>query len=63
MVSFSRGNSDMKDKPHSGQQYTAVTPQNEEHFDQFINIWWITIRELCTELNISFSALETMVAM
>ena len=60
---FSSGDSDVKDKPRSGRTSTAVTPRNEERLDQLIRAnRWITTRELCTELNIGFSALETMVA-
>jgi len=61
---FSSGDSDMKDKPRSGQPCTAVTPRNKERLDQLIHVnWRIMTRELCTELNISCNALETMVAM
>ena len=60
---FSSGNSNVKDKPHSGRPCTAVTPRNEEHLDQLIHAnQQIMTRELCTELNIGFIALETMVA-
>jgi hypothetical protein len=60
---FSSGDSDEKGKPRSGRPCTAVTPRNEEHLDQLIRAnRRITTRELCTELNIGFSALETMVA-
>jgi len=46
-----------------GQSCTAVRPQNEEHLKQLMCInQYITIRELCTELSISFRALEMMVA-
>ena len=63
VVRFSSGDSDVKDKPCSGQPCTAVTPQNEERLDQLICAnGRITNRELCTELNIGFNALETMVA-
>jgi transposase len=59
---FSSGDSDVKDKPRSGRPCTAVTPQNEERLDQLIRAnRLITARELCTELNIGVSALETMV--
>ena len=59
---FSSDDSDMKDKPHSRRPCTTVTPRNEEHLDQVISAnWQITTRELCTELNIGFNALETMV--
>jgi hypothetical protein len=41
----------------------TVTPRNEERLDQLIRAnRWITARELCTELNIGFNALETIVA-
>jgi len=60
---FSSGNSDVKDKPRSRRPCTAVTPQNEERLDQLIRAnRRITTKELCTKLNISFNALETMVA-
>jgi len=35
---LNNGNSDVKDKPHSGQQCTAVTPQNEDHLDQLTHV-------------------------
>ena len=60
---FSSGDSNMKDKPCFRQPCTAVTPRNEERLDQLIRAnQQITTRELCMELNIRFSALETMVA-
>ena len=60
---FSSGNGDVKNKPCSGWPCTAVTPRNEEHLDQLIRAnWQITTMELCTELNIGFSVLETMLA-
>ena len=56
---FSSGDSAGKEKPCSGWPCTAVTPQNEEHLDQLICAnQQIMTRELCTELNISFSALK-----
>ena len=59
----SSGDSDVKDKPRSGRPCTAVTPRNEERLDQLTRAnRRITTRELCTELNIGFNALETMVA-
>ena len=59
VVRFSRN---MKDKPHSCQPSTAVTPQNEECLDQLIHAnREIMTRELCTELNIGFTVLETRV--
>ena len=54
----------MKDKPRSGRPCTAVAPRNEECLNQLIRAnRRIMTRELCTELNISFNALEMMVAM
>lgn len=42
---------------------TAVNPRNEEHLDQLIHAnQWIIAKELCTELNVSFNVLETMLA-
>lgn len=40
---------------------TVVTQQNEEHLGH--SFTWNLTRELCMELNISFNALETKVAM
>jgi hypothetical protein len=41
----------------------AVSPRNEERLDQLIYAAWrTTTRELCTELNIGFSALGMMLA-
>jgi len=63
VVRFSSGETDVKDEPRSGQPCTAVTPQNEERLDQLICAnRQFTTRDLCTELNIGFNALETMVA-
>jgi len=46
---FSSGDSDVKDKPCSGQPCTAVTPRNEERIDQLIRgNCRITTRELGT---------------
>ena len=60
---FSSGDSNMKDKPHSGWACTAITPQKEECLKQLIHAnQWIMTRELCMELNISFNELEMMVA-
>ena len=60
---FSIGDSDVKDKPGSGRPCTALTPHNEERLDQLIRAnRRITSRELCRELNIGFTALETMVS-
>ena len=59
---LSSDDSDMKDKPRSGQACTAITPRNEECLIQLIRVnQRIMTREQCTELNIGFSALETMV--
>jgi len=61
---FSSGNSDVNNKPHSGQPHTAVTSQNEESLNQLIHAnQWIMTRDLHLELNIGFSVLEMMVAM
>jgi len=63
MARFGSGDSDVKDKPRSARSCTAVTPQNEVRLNQLICTYrWVTTRELCTELNIGFNALETMVA-
>jgi len=60
---FSSGDSDVKDKPRAGRLCTAVTPRNEERLNQLIRAnRRIRTRELCTELNIGFNALATMVA-
>ncbi len=56
MVHFSSGDSDMKDKPCSGQPCTAVTPEMKS---VLINSSRQSVDydlELCTELNIGFSA-------
>ena len=64
VVRFNSGDSDVKDKLHSGWPCTAVTPQNEECLYQLFCVnWWIMTRVMCMKLNISFSALEIMVAM
>ena len=63
VVRFSSGDGNMKDKPCSGQPCTAVTPQNAKRLDQLTHVnCQITTKDLGTELNISFSALEMMVA-
>jgi len=52
-----------KDKPRSRWPSTADTAQNEEHFYLLISANLSTVtRELCVELNISFSVLEMIVA-
>jgi len=64
VMRFSSGDSHMKDKPCSGCPQTAVTPWNEEPLNQLVNAnQWIITREWCTELNIGFNALGTVVAM
>ncbi|MEQ5186680.1 hypothetical protein ABN222_19420, partial [Providencia alcalifaciens] len=64
VVCFSSGGCDMRDKLHSRWTCTAVMVQNEEGLDQLICANpWIMTRELCTDLDIGVSALETMVAM
>ena len=46
-VQFSSGDSNVKDKPHSGWPCPAVTPLHEEHLDQlFHRKWWFTMRKL-----------------
>ena len=63
VIRFSRGDNHVNDKPRSGRPCTAVNPQNEERLDQLIRAnRRITTRELCTELNVGFNALETMLA-
>ena len=63
VVHFSSSASNTKDKPHSEWSYTTVTPWNEECLDQLIRAnQRITNKELYKELNISFNALETVVA-
>lgn len=37
MMRFSSGDNNIKDKPHSRQSYTAVTPQDNESLDQLIH--------------------------
>jgi len=59
---FSSGDSDVQDKPRSGRPCTSVTPRNEERHDQLLRAKRRITRELCTELNIGFNALKTMVA-
>ena len=50
-----------KDRTCSGWPFTAVTPWNKECLNQLIYVnWQIMVRELCTELNICFNALEMM---
>jgi len=56
---FDSSDSSMKDKPCSGWSYTAVMEQKEICFHQLIHMnGRIMTRELCTELNIGFNALE-----
>jgi histone-lysine N-methyltransferase SETMAR len=58
VVHFSSG-----DRPRSWRPCTIVSPWNEERLDQDICVnRWITTRGLCTELSVSFNALETMLA-
>jgi transposase len=62
MARFSSDDSDVTDKPRSERSCTALTPRKEERLDQLIRAnRRINIKELCTELNIGFNALETMV--
>ena len=63
MLHFSSGDSDVKDNPRSERPCIAFTPRNKERLDWLIRAnRRIMIRELCTELNIIFNALETIVA-
>ena len=63
VLHISNGDSNMKNKPHSGQSCIAVTIQNEEHFSQLIHVnQQIMTTELCMELSIGFNVLKTMVA-
>jgi hypothetical protein len=63
LARFSSDDSDVKDQPRSRRPCTVVTPRNEDRLDQLIHAnRRITTRDLCTELNIGFNALETMVA-
>jgi len=52
VVRFCSGNSDVKDKQHSRQPCTAVTPQNEDSLYQLTctNLWIMT-SEMCIKLN------------
>ena len=60
VVRFSSDNSGMKDTPWSGWPCTPVTLWNEECLNQLICMnWWVMTRELCPDLNISISELET----
>jgi len=59
VLCFSSGNSDVKDKPHSGWPHTSVTPQNEEWPDHLIHV---NQQIMTSKLCISFNALEMMVA-
>ena len=63
VVHFSSGNSDMKDKLYSEHPCTADSPENEEHLYLLIHVnQQIINRELFIEKNISFNALEMVVA-
>jgi len=50
----------MKDKPHSLQLCTSITPQNEEHLNQLIHM---NEQMMTRKLYVDFNALETVVAM
>jgi len=59
---FSSGDCDVQYTPRSGWPCTAVASRNDERLDQLIRAnGGITTRELYTELNIGFKALDTMV--
>jgi hypothetical protein len=50
------GDSDVRDRPRSGQPCIAVSSRNEERLDKLIRANpRITTRELCTELNFEFN--------
>jgi hypothetical protein len=60
-VRFSSGDSDVRDRSRFGCHCTAVNSRNEECLDQlFRSNPLITTRELSTELNVGFNALETL---
>jgi len=60
---FRSGNGGIKDNLHSERLCAAVTLWNDDCLDQLTLMnWWITTRDLHTKLNISFNALQTMVA-
>ena len=50
----------MKDKPHSLQLCTAITPQNEEHLNQLIHM---NEQMMTRKLYVDFNALQTVVTM
>ena len=60
VVCFNSGNNDVKHKLCSGSPCTAATSQNSVSISSPTD-HQITIRELCTEMNSRFSALEMMV--
>jgi len=63
VVHFSSGDSDVKNKTCSGWPCVADIPQNEKCLDLLIHANpQIATRELCTRLNIGFTALGMMVA-
>jgi hypothetical protein len=63
VVRFSSGDSDVRDRTRSWWPWTAVSPRNEERLDQLIRAnRLIMTKELCTELNVGFNALGTMLA-
>ena len=59
MVHFSSGDTGVKDKPCSD-SHKQLSHHNMKEVSINMNLW-ITIRELFMELNLSFSALKTMV--
>jgi hypothetical protein len=63
VLRFSSGDSDVRDGPRSEPPCTAASSRNEKRFNQFIRAKGrIMTRELSTELNVGFSALEMMLA-
>ena len=62
VVHFISGESNMKDKPHSGRPCSAATSQNEECLDQLMHMnREIATRQLSMELNSGFIAFLEMV--
>jgi hypothetical protein len=61
VVRFSSDDSDVRNRPRSGQPCTATSLRNEERIDQFIRANpQIKTWQLCTELKVRFDVLEKM---
>ena len=64
VVHFIHDNSDVKYKPRSGRPLRSCHTMKQRALQSAISAsQWIMTRELCMELNIGFSALETVVVM